>query len=108
MARAGLWRGRIRHASGVTGRYPTRCATRIRMWYRRAMAAEARPMLMCITADDYGLSPGVNAAIEHLAAAGAISAVSVMVHPDAHLDTLHRLTATGVALGLHVVLTRER
>ncbi len=60
-----------------------------------------------MTADDYGMAPCVNQAIEELAAAGQIQAVAVMVHDDAVLDTLDRLRATGVALGLHVVFTQE-
>ncbi len=62
---------------------------------------------LCVTADDYGMAPCVNQAIEELAAAGQIQAVAVMVHDDAVLDTLDRLRATGVALGLHVVFTQE-
>lgn len=65
-------------------------------------------MRLCITADDYGLTAEGNAAIEALAARGAVSAVSVMVHAGAELGGLDRLRATGVPLGLHLVLTRER
>lgn len=60
-----------------------------------------------MTADDYGMAPCVNQAIEELAAAGQIQAAAVMVHDDAVLDSLDRLRATGVALGLHVVFTQE-
>lgn len=62
---------------------------------------------LCITADDYGLAPAINEAIEELAAAGAVQAVSVMAHGGAHLDTLPRLLDTGVAVGVHLVLTDE-
>src|SRR5450631_2289115 len=65
-------------------------------------------MRLCITADDYGLSAAGNAAVEDLAARGVLSAVSVMVHEGADLAGIDRLRATGVALGLHFVLTRER
>src|SRR5262245_52238092 len=65
-------------------------------------------MEVCVTADDYGLSRGVNAAIEALAAAGRLSAVSVMAHRDAHLDSVGSLAGAGVAVGLHVCFTGER
>jgi chitin disaccharide deacetylase len=61
-----------------------------------------------ITADDYGLCPGVNAGIEELAAQGAISAVSVMVHDQAKLETAHRLGHLPVRTGLHLVFVEER
>jgi predicted glycoside hydrolase/deacetylase ChbG (UPF0249 family) len=63
---------------------------------------------LCITVDDYGLDRAGNAAIEDLAERGLVSAVSVMVHADACLETLPRLRATGVRLGLHLCFTRER
>lgn len=63
---------------------------------------------LCITADDYGLSGGTNAAIESLARASRISAVSVMGHRDADLSTAHRLVDTGVSIGVHLCFTRER
>ena len=63
---------------------------------------------LCITADDYGMHGVVNQAIEQLAASGDITAVAVMVHEGAVLDTIDRLQSTGVAIGLHVVLTQER
>lgn len=62
---------------------------------------------LCITADDYGLSPDVNAAIHALAAQQAISAVSLMVHRDALLADAETLRDT-VATGLHLVLVGER
>lgn len=61
-----------------------------------------------ITADDYGLDPEVNRGIEDLALAGAVQAVSIMAHRGAHLDTLPRLQASGVRLGVHLVLVEER
>lgn len=63
---------------------------------------------ICITADDYGMHPAINEAIETLADAGDISAAAVMVHEGAMLDTIARLRATGVALGLHLVFTQEQ
>lgn len=65
-------------------------------------------MDVCVTADDYGLSPGVNASIEALAEAGRLGAVSVMAHRDAELSSLGRLRDTGVAIGLHLCFTEGR
>jgi predicted glycoside hydrolase/deacetylase ChbG (UPF0249 family) len=61
-----------------------------------------------ITADDYGAAPAINAAIEDLAERGAIDAVSIMVHGEACLGTIDRVRATGVATGIHLVLTQHR
>lgn len=61
-----------------------------------------------ITADDYGLGPGINEGIEELAAYGAITSVAVMTHAEAHLATLDRLVACGVRLGPHLVFVEER
>ena len=58
-----------------------------------------------ITADDYGLSPHVNEAIEDLSNRLAIDAVSIMVHRNADLTTIHRLGATNVLFGIHLVFT---
>jgi hypothetical protein len=66
------------------------------------------PPDLCITADDYGLSASVNAAIESLANASRLTAVSVMGHRDANLSTAHRLADAGVAVGVHLCFTRER
>jgi predicted glycoside hydrolase/deacetylase ChbG (UPF0249 family) len=63
---------------------------------------------LCITADDYGMHPTVNAAIADLARDGFISAAAIMVHAGAHLDHVDALLDSGIALGLHVVLTQER
>lgn len=63
---------------------------------------------LCITADDYGLSQGINAAIESLARASRISAVSVMGHRDADLSTAKRLADTGISVGVHLCFTHER
>ncbi len=60
-----------------------------------------------ITADDYGLDPGVNAGIEALAAAGQVDAVSLMPHAGALLGSWTRLQAPGVTLGAHLVFVEE-
>src|SRR5215510_12323196 len=64
-----------------------------------------------LCADDYGISPGVNAAIRELIIGGRINATSVMVAAP-HFDSgeaaaLDRLNAAEkrAALGLHVTLT---
>jgi len=62
---------------------------------------------LCITADDYGMHPCVNAGIENLASQRCISAVAVMVHPKAVLDSLERLHETTISTGLHLVFTQE-
>jgi predicted glycoside hydrolase/deacetylase ChbG (UPF0249 family) len=62
---------------------------------------------LCITADDYGLSRDVNAAIHSLVGHGAVSAVSVMVHREAQLDDVAALRGR-VATGLHLMLVGER
>jgi predicted glycoside hydrolase/deacetylase ChbG (UPF0249 family) len=63
---------------------------------------------LCITADDYGASAAYNRAVEELAAAGAVQAVSVMAHRDAALEGAPRLARAGVSTGLHLVFTAER
>jgi predicted glycoside hydrolase/deacetylase ChbG (UPF0249 family) len=62
---------------------------------------------LCITADDYGLSRDVNESVHALVARGAVSAVSVMVHPEAELAGVAQLRGR-VATGLHLVLVGER
>jgi predicted glycoside hydrolase/deacetylase ChbG (UPF0249 family) len=76
----------------------------------QASAGEgARRIWLC--ADDYGLAPGVNAAIRDLVARGRLNATSVMVvtptFSRAEADALAALDAAGsrVAIGLHVTLT---
>ena len=70
---------------------------------------EPRRIWLC--ADDYGLAPGVNAAIRELIVNGRLNATSVMVAAPhcrpgevAALDTLNSST-TRAELGLHVTLT---
>lgn len=75
----------------------------------QAMSKPPRRIWLC--ADDYGLAPGVNAAIRELIARGRLNATSVMTAAPhcgrdeaAALDTLN----TGkkrAAIGLHVTLT---
>ena len=72
-------------------------------------ATDLRRIWLC--ADDYGLAPGVNAAIRDLFAQGRINATSVMVAAPsfdrveaAALDAL-RLGASRIAIGLHLTLT---
>lgn len=62
-----------------------------------------------VTADDYGLSRGTNRAVEELARAGRLSAVSVMAHDSADLGSLDRLAeaclSSGAAIALHLCFT---
>lgn len=69
------------------------------------MTAVAAPLR--ITADDYGLTPAINAGIEELARRGAITAVSIAVHRGSVLDSVNKLVDSRVAIGLHVVLVEE-
>ena len=69
------------------------------------------PRHIWLCADDYGISPGVNAAIRELIVRGRINATSIMVTSPyfnndeaAALDTLNS-GETRAALGLHVTLT---
>jgi predicted glycoside hydrolase/deacetylase ChbG (UPF0249 family) len=73
------------------------------------MELATRRIWLC--ADDYGIAPGVNAAIRDLVARGRLNATSVMVlapsFSRAEADSLAQLNAQGrrVAIGLHVTLT---
>ena len=69
------------------------------------------PRRIWLCADDYGISPGVNAAIRELIQRGRINATSIMVAAPhfsndeaAALDTLNS-GKKRAALGLHVTLT---
>jgi len=70
---------------------------------------ELRRIILC--ADDYGLSPGVNAAIRDLLKRGRINATSAMMVTPAidqsEADALAAIKAEqpGIAIGLHVTLT---
>ena len=73
------------------------------------MASNPRRIWLC--ADDYGASPGVNAAIRELISRGRINATSVMVaaphFSNEEAAALARLNSSEqrAALGLHVTLT---
>lgn len=62
-----------------------------------------------LTADDYGISPAVSAAIRDLIARRRINATSVMVaapsFSQAEAATLREAAATHAAIGLHLTLT---
>lgn len=61
---------------------------------------------MIICADDYGLAPGVNHAIETLVSKKKISAVSIICHTDSFMDTSDQLKSNEIDRGLHFTLTR--
>jgi chitin disaccharide deacetylase len=61
---------------------------------------------LIVTADDYGYHPSYDRGIVEAAGAGALDAVSAMVLRDG-LDP-EALLGTGVAIGLHLELPRER
>ena len=69
----------------------------------------ARRFWLC--ADDYGIAPGVNAAIRDLVARGRLNATSVMVVAPTFLQVAASMLATlnsagkRVAIGLHITLT---
>jgi predicted glycoside hydrolase/deacetylase ChbG (UPF0249 family) len=63
--------------------------------------------MVLLVADDYAMTEGVSAGIEQLAAAGRLSATSVMTtsaHWPAHAPRIRALRG-GVAIGLHIDLT---
>lgn len=68
------------------------------------------PRLLAICADDFGLSPGVSAAIAQLARAQRISAVSCMTNTPNWEQSAPMLTdfPSSVAIGLHINLTNGR
>ena len=74
-------------------------------------AAMTEPRRIWLCADDYGLAPGVNAAIHELILRGRLNATSVMTAtPHCGPDEVAALNAlnsgkTRAALGLHVTLT---
>jgi chitin disaccharide deacetylase len=75
------------------------------------MAAGPSTRRIRLCADDYGIAPGVNAAIRDLIAHGRLNATSVMVLAPSfsrtEADALAKLNADGhrAAIGLHVTLT---
>jgi predicted glycoside hydrolase/deacetylase ChbG (UPF0249 family) len=73
------------------------------------MSGAIAPRRIWLCADDYGIAPGVNAAICDLMARGRINAASVMVvapafHSQSAADLI-RATENGGAIGLHLTLT---
>ena len=72
------------------------------------MTAEGDRFL-CICADDFGMSEGINAAVLALLSEGRICAASCMVLRSAWpwgAGALHRLPADGVEFGLHLEINR--
>ncbi len=58
-----------------------------------------------ITADDFGLTPAVNEAVERAHREGVLTAASLMVAGDAAADAIRRARAMpGLRVGLHLVL----
>ena len=69
--------------------------------------AQDKPRHFWLCADDYGIAPGVNAAIRDLIARERLNATSVMVvAPSFKPDEIDALTKAGkAAIGLHLTLT---
>ncbi|MBF0132133.1 MAG: ChbG/HpnK family deacetylase [Magnetococcales bacterium] len=63
---------------------------------------------LAITADNYGLTDGINQGIAGLARTRAITGVSIMCHPAARLDHVADLKHSGVLTGVHLVMVEER
>ena len=68
---------------------------------------QEKPWHFWLCADDYGIAPGVNAAIRDLIARGRLNATSVMVvAPSFSPSEIGALTSAGkAAIGLHLTLT---
>ena len=67
--------------------------------------ASARGRRLILTADDFGLSEGVNEAVERAHREGVLTAASLMVAAPAAADAVRRAKANpGLAVGLHLVL----
>ena len=68
---------------------------------------EQAPRHFWLCADDYGIAPGVNAAIRDLTGRGRLNATSVMVAaPSCTQGEIDALTNAGkAAIGLHLTLT---
>ncbi len=61
--------------------------------------------LLIVTADDFGLHPAVNRAVEQAARLGILTATSLMVGAAAAADAVRRARELpGLAVGLHLVL----
>jgi hypothetical protein len=69
--------------------------------------SQEKPRHFWLCADDYGIAPGVNAAIRDLIGRGRLNATSVMVvAPSFTRGEVSALTAAGkAAIGLHITLT---
>jgi predicted glycoside hydrolase/deacetylase ChbG (UPF0249 family) len=71
--------------------------------------SEPRQRRIWLSADDYGISPAVSAAIRDLIARGRLNATSVMVASPSFsapaADALRDAAATHAAIGLHLTLT---
>jgi predicted glycoside hydrolase/deacetylase ChbG (UPF0249 family) len=69
--------------------------------------SQDKPRHFWLCADDYGIAPGVNAAIRDLIGRGRLNATSVMVvAPSVTRDEVDALTGAGkAAIGLHLTLT---
>jgi hopanoid biosynthesis associated protein HpnK len=64
---------------------------------------------LVVTADDFGLAPEVNAAVEAAHRSGILSAASLMVSAPAAQDAITRaLDMPGLRVGLHLVLVDGR
>lgn len=71
------------------------------------MRDEARRLI--VTADDFGASPEVNAAVEKAHLDGILTAASLMVAGDAAADAVDRARRLpGLGVGLHLVLVEGR
>lgn len=69
------------------------------------MPTERRAKRLLMVADDYGLSPAIDAAIVALAHRGRLSAVSCMVHAAPWPESARALRELPVPMGLHLNLT---
>lgn len=77
--------------------------------YRQGLYDPARLPRLEITADDWGISPGVNQAILELARLGIIRRVSILARSRYLREGLEELRSIpGLSLGLHFELTFDR
>ncbi|HEY6482617.1 MAG TPA: hopanoid biosynthesis-associated protein HpnK [Steroidobacteraceae bacterium] len=64
---------------------------------------------LIVTADDFGLHPAINAAVEAASAAGVLTAASLMVGAPEAADAVRRARQLpGLRIGLHLVLADGR
>jgi hopanoid biosynthesis associated protein HpnK len=74
-----------------------------------ATASERRPRRVIFTADDFGLTLPVNAAVERAHREGVLSTASLMVAEPAAADAVERARRLpGLHVGLHVALVNGR